>query len=272
MLLKFLYSLISRTSGYGSLEKNDTITWNHTTFPLMGLYWGGRYFRRYYDAPYMDVFLKKALGAFSGQERSWKPQCDADSYLTLTMGHTIEYCLAEGRMKFFESGLCRAYADYLIGVSDNRGRAPGFGDSGIQRGPNVPVAGLPYALWFYRDGRYLWFLNSVSQDKWVNPYDLGVKPAPPEDMVGLRVFPLDRQVYDFTKTRSYYNEPLAPPNVSYEQAFDKISFRENLDPSGQYFILDGYARGKHYHYDGNAILKFTQDGEDWLLVLTCISL
>ncbi|MBI3923597.1 MAG: hypothetical protein HY318_19415, partial [Armatimonadetes bacterium] len=104
MLLRFLYSLIGQTADYGNLEENDTIIWNHTTFPLMGLYWGGRYFRRYYDCVYMDTFLKKTAGAFRGQEKSWKPQCDADSYLTLTIGHTIEYALAEGKLYFLESG------------------------------------------------------------------------------------------------------------------------------------------------------------------------
>ncbi len=265
MLLRFLYSQVPKTSGYGTLESNDTIIWNHTTFPLMGLYFGGRYFRRYYDVPYMDIYLKKAAGAFGGQERSWKPQCDADAYLTLTIGHTIEYCLAEGRMEFFDSGLCRTYADYLIAICDNRGLAAGFGDSGIFKQPSVPLAGVPYALWHYRDGRYLWYLNSITEGKWANPYHHDLKPVRPDDMTGVRVYRLDPQVYEYTRTRSYYGEPLAPPNVPYEQAFDKIVFRENFDPLGQYFILDGYARGKHLHYDGNAILKFTQDGEDWLV-------
>lgn len=267
MLLQFLYSLVPRTSGYGILEKHDTITWNHTTFPLMGLYFGGRYFRHYYDIPFMDTYLRKAAAVFTGQERSWKPQCDADSYLVLTIFHAMEYGLAEGRRAFFESGVFRTHADYCMSICDNRGLAPGFGDSGIVRNPTIPLKNVPYALWYYRDGRYLWYLNAITEGKWVNRFSPDVKPVPPKDLVGVRVFPLDRQVYEYTKTRTYYGAPLVrtPPNVPFEQTFDKISFRENLDPKGQFFILDGYARGKHLHFDGNAILKFTQDGEDWLV-------
>lgn len=263
--LRFLYSLMSCTSDYGNLEKNDTIIWNHTTFPLMGLYFGGRYFRRYYDCTYMDTFLNKAAGAFRGQEKSWKPQCDADGYLTLTIGHTMEYALAENRMFFFESGNIRKYADYLIGLCDNRGWAAGFGDSGVYASTAVPDAGVPYAFWYTKDPRYLGYLNAIHGGEWLNPYHQDVRPVLPQDLVGLKVYPLDRQVYDYTKTRPYYAEPSGPPNVTFEQSFDKIAFRANLDPMGQYFLLDGYSRGKHLHYDGNAILKLTDRGEDWLV-------
>lgn len=265
MLLRFLYSQIGQTSDYGNLENNNTIIWNHTTFPLMGLYWGGRYYRRYYDCAFMDTFLKKAEGAFRGQEKSWKPQCDADSYLTLTMGHTIEYALAESRMAFFESGNIRKYADYLIGICDNRGWAAGFGDSGVQRSTAVPDAGLPYAFWFTRDPRYLGYLNAIHGGRWLNPFHQDVISQPPDNAIGVQVFPLDQQVYDYTKTRPYYGEPSGPPNVPFEQAFDKVAFRASLDPLGQYFVLDGYSRGKHLHYDGNSILKLTDKGEDWLI-------
>ena len=265
LFLCFLNSLVAKTSGYGGLAKNDTIIWNHTTFPLMGLYWGGRYFRRYYDCTYMDDYLAAAAGAFRGQEKSWKPQCDADSYLTLTIGHTIEYALAENRMAFFENGNIRRYADYLIGICDNRGWAAGFGDSGVARSARVPEAGVPYAFWYTKDARYLGYLNAIHGGQWPNPYHQGVTPQEPLDHVGVRVFPLDRQVYDYTKTRSYYGESSGPPNVPFEQAFDKIAFRAETEALGQYFVLDGYARGKHLHYDGNAILKLTDRGEDWLI-------
>ena len=265
MLLRFLYSLVARTSDYGNLENNDTIIWNHTTFPLLGLYWGGRYFRRYYDCTFMDTFLRKAEGAFRGQETCWKPQCDADSYLVLTMGHTIEYALAENRMSFFESGNIRAYADYLIGICDNRGWAAGFGDSGRVRTTAIPDGGLPYAFWYTKDQRYLGYLNAVHNGHWVNPFHQDVIAQLPDDCVGLRVYSLHRQVYEYTARRAYYGEPSGPPNIPFEQAFDKIAFREKLGPDGQYFLLDGYSRGKHLHYDANAILKLTHKGEDWLI-------
>lgn len=265
MFLKFLHALVARTSDYGMLEDNDTIVWNHTTFPLLGLYWGGRYFRRYYDMAEMGVYLRKAAGAFRGQEKSWKPQCDADSYLVLTMSHTIEYALAEGKMAFFESGNIRKYADYLMGIADNRGWAAGFGDSGLQETNRIPLAGIPYAFWYTGQPRYLAYLNAVCGGKWPNPYHQDVHPEPPKDIVGVSAYPLDRQVYDYTRHKPYYNEPSGPPNIPFEQAFDKIAYRAGLGELDQYFLLDGYARGKHLHYDGNAILKLTDAGQDWLI-------
>ncbi|PIU64962.1 MAG: hypothetical protein COS85_10570 [Armatimonadetes bacterium CG07_land_8_20_14_0_80_59_28] len=265
LMLRFLYSLVVKISDYGMLENNDTIIWNHTTFPLLGLYGGGRYFRYYYNSTYMDEFLHKAAGAFRGQKKCWKPQCDADSYLTLTIDHTMEYALAENKLHFFESGNIRDYAEYLIGICDNTGLAAGFGDSGIQKTTQIPDNGLPYAFWYTKDPRYLGYLNAIHKGKWLNPYHQDVPSGKTNDHVGLRVFPLHRMVYDYTASRSYYGEPVEPPNVPFEQAFDKIAFRENLDPQGQYFVLDGYARGKHLHYDGNSILKLTDKGYDWLI-------
>ena len=56
----------------------------------------------------------------------------------------------------------------------------------------------------------------------------------------------------------------SPPTSPFEQTFDKISFRSNSGPRHQYFLLDGYSRGHHLHYDGNAIIRFTDRGRIWL--------
>ncbi len=55
------------------------------------------------------------------------------------------------------------------------------------------------------------------------------------------------------------------PTCRFDAAWDKISFRENWEPEGQYLLLDGLGRGKHLHYDTNSIVTFVQDGERWLL-------
>ena len=79
------------------------------------------------------------------------------------------------------------------------------------------------------------------------------------------MFPLDPRIYTDTQTRPVYNEPLEKADVPVEAAWDKISFRENWDPDGQYLLLDGLGRGKHMHFDTNSISTFVQDGERWLL-------
>jgi len=266
-LLVCMHSLTRRVSYWGRFADNDTIIWNHSTFPLMGIYTIARYFKKHYpdlDAR-VDFYLGQVRGAFRGQIKSWKPQCDADSYMTLSPNHCITYTLAEGNYEYFENGNVRKFAEYLTNVCDNKGKLPGFGDSGYDtRGGYFELRGLPIAFWYYRDPRYLWRLKQVSPD-WKNPYHRDIQPKPWKELVGITVIPLHRLVYDFTKTRSYYGEPITPPNVPYEQSFDKITFRENLEPDGQFLLLDGYATGKHLHYDGNSIIKVSLLGEDLLI-------
>jgi hypothetical protein len=265
MLHQFLRALVPLTSNYENLEEHGSILWNHTTFPLLGLYFGGRYFNRYYGLKETNAILRKASAAFAGQEKTWKPQCDADSYLTLTMSHTIEYALAEARTAFFDAGHLETYADYLIGISDNEGRASGFGDSSLQRTNSVPLSGVQYAFWYSRNPKYLGYLDSVSDGAWPNPYHQDVTPTLSDDTNGIRIYRLSTEVYDYTTERPYYNEASGPLNIPFEQSFDKIAYRSGSDRGDQYFLLDGYGRGKHYHYDTNAILKMTQAGIDWLV-------
>jgi len=124
---------------------------------------------------------------------------------------------------------------------------------------------LPLTFWHTRDGRYLWLIRRYLQDEWLNPFHRGVEPVPDTSHLGMRVFPLDEQLYEQTRTRRFYNEPLSPPNVPIETAFDKITFRESWETDAQYLLLDGFSRGKHLHYDGNAINVFVDRGRRWLI-------
>jgi len=264
-MLRFMRALVRHVSGYSGIGTDDLVTWNHTTFPLLGLYFGSRYFHDYYGLTEANGHLQKARACMLAQARSWKPQEDADSYLTITMRHTIRYCLAEWNLEFFSSGRMRQYADYVVGICDNTGWQSGFGDSGIGRNPNLVQAALPLAFWWYRDPGYLWVLQHVSDGKWQNPFHPDVEPKKPDQHIGVCVFPLDAQLYEYTKRRPVYNEPLAPPNVPSDAALDKIAFRESWDKDAQYVLLDGYSRGKHLHYDGNAIIEFVDRGQRWLI-------
>ena len=296
--LKLLRALPRHVSGYGRLGKGDLVSWNHTTFPLMGLYFGSRYFWDYYGLSEAEQHLEKAQACMIAQAKSWKPQEDADSYLVITMRHAINYCLAEWRLDLLRGGgaesghlapraassgpetprskdarspmtasddIIRAHADYVIGICDSAGLPSGFGDSGIGVTPRLIANVLPRAFWWTRDPGYLWVLRHALGDKWENPFHRDVREQEPKRHVGVRVFPLDRQLYEFTRVWSYYNEPKCPPNVPIEAAFDKISFRESWDKKGQYLLLDGFSRGKHLHYDGNAIIEFVDRGRRWLL-------
>jgi hypothetical protein len=251
---------------WGSFAENDTIVWNHQTFPLLGIYWMARWFERWYPGQEpVGEYLAQVHGAFRGQLKSWKPQCDADSYLTITPRHTIEYTLSRNDYRFFESGKVRQFAEYLTGVCDNVGSIPGFGDSGYGKGPGYELNGLPIAFWYTKDPRYLWRLQQLYDGKWYNPYHRDIAPQPWPEIVGVNVYRMPAEYYKWATTSSSYGEPVAKTEVTFDNSFDKISFREQMAEDGQFLLLDGFGRGKHLHYDANAIIRYHAHGEDWLI-------
>lgn len=264
-LFRWSRDLTKRSYEYRRIDESFTVTWNHTTFALLGLYYAGRYFDRHFQVPEAAEWQRRARLGFAAQARSWKPQEDADSYLVLTMRHVIEYSLAEWDLRFFESGRIREYADYVVACGDSRQWPAGFGDSGYSVTPAMATAALPIAFWWTRDGVYRWILDQALPKGWENPYWQDIAPQPATRFVGLNVYPIDRQIYEDIQRRPTYNEAFVGAEVPVEQAWDKISFRESWDPAGQYLLLDGIGRGKHLHFDTNGITTFVQDGERWLL-------
>lgn len=265
VILNTLYVLPARTSGYSRIEENPGIIWNHTTFPLIGIYWMSRWFERYYGDVdgQMSVMQRKCRHAFMNQARSWKPQEDAAGYVSIVPEHTMEYTLAENDYVYFENGSVLRHAEYEVGFCDNTGDAAGFGDSGYAQAPYA--RNLHWALWYYRDGRFLWWLDRVREGDYASPYDQSVQPVVWEDLAGATVYELHPEVYQYTTNFADYGGEPTPPNIPLEKCFDKIAFRENLEMDAEYFLLDGYSRGKHLQYDGNAIIKYYADGRDWLV-------
>jgi outer membrane protein assembly factor BamB len=263
--LRWSRDLTKRSYEYRRIDESFTVTWNHTTFALLGLYHAGRYFHRHHEVTEAAEWLRRSRLGFQAQARSWKPQEDADGYLVHTMRHVIDFSLADWDLAFFEKGLMRQYADYVVSCGDSRQLPAGFGDSGLATAPRMASEALPTAFWWTRDGGYRWILEHLSSEGWQNPYWQDVEATEPEHFTGLNVHALDRQIYDDTQSRPSYNEPLRRSDVPFEEAWDKISFRESWDPDGQYLLLDGIGRGKHLHYDTNGITTFVQEGERWLL-------
>ncbi len=265
VILNTLYVLPQRVSGYGNIEDNPGIIWNHTTFPLIGIYWMARWFDRFYgnvDGK-MAVMLNKCEHAFANQARCWKPQEDAVGYVSIVPRHTIDYTLAENDYTYFENGQVLRHAEYEVGFCDNTGDAASFGDNGYGR--YVYARNLHWALWYYRDGRFKWWLDRVEKGDQAAPYDPTIEPVRWDGLVGANVFELHPEVYEYTSNYADYGGEVTPPNIPQEKCFDKISFRESLDMDAEYFLLDGFARGKHLQYDGNCITKFFAGGRDWLI-------
>lgn len=137
--------------------------------------WGGGHnFDRHHGLAEAKEWLRRSRLGFAAQARSWKPQEDADSYLVLTMEHMIEFSLADEDLRFFETGLIKRYADYVVGCGDSRQWPAGFGDSGYSSQPTMARAALPVAYWWTRDAGYRWILEHTQAGGWHNPYWLDV--------------------------------------------------------------------------------------------------
>ncbi|MFW6437903.1 MAG: hypothetical protein ACOCZ7_02710, partial [Armatimonadota bacterium] len=268
-MLNALHDLPRHVSAYSMFaepEKTWPVLHNHQTFPLIGMYYLARHFDRFYpevDAARVDDYLRRAENGFGNQVKSWKSNEDATGYYSIVPRHTIYWSLSEGDYSFFESGEMREYADYTVGICDNTGDPASFGDNGYGRG--TYTRNLDWALWYYRDPKLQWWMEKIGRANWSNPFTDELESEPWEELAGISVFPLSEPVYEWTATTNARGPSIMPPNVPLEKTFDKIAFRENLDPDGQHMLLDGYARGGHLHYDGNAINRYFADGEDWLI-------
>jgi len=266
MFMKFLKANSKKVADFATVD-TQSIIHNHQSFPLLGQYAGSRYFLKNFslspsDNAVMKMFLNKAMISFSNQAASWKPLEEADFYLTLTISHVMTWCLAEGNMLFFKNGNIRTYADYLIGICDNRGRSAGFGDGAHWYNTSIPDNGLPLAYWYTKDPQYLGYLQQIHSNTWQNKYHTDVTPARPDGYAGIHIHRMSPQQYAYT---NYFGPVSRIPEVPYTKAFDKITFRENFVPLGQFFLLDGYSRGVHWHHDANALIKLSWRGIDWLI-------
>lgn len=257
-------------------RENQTIVHNHNTFPALAAYFVGKYFQRHYGdiagplPARAQMWLEVADGVFRGQRHSPKPLEDAASYQWLPITHTITYSLANGDTTIFDEGHALEAFRVAMMVTDNAGYQSAFGDhsaylaaSGIS-GMLVPIA------WYHHDGRVVWLLEKVGgrsgaslwEHPLAQPYYVDVAPTPPEEHVGLTVARLPRLAYDYTSHSPQYP---TEPNLPYEDTFDKLTFRDGLDRTDAYLLLDGFGRGTHMHFDANAIIRYADGGQPLLV-------
>ncbi|MCK5805061.1 MAG: hypothetical protein KAI66_19665, partial [Lentisphaeria bacterium] len=235
------------------------VRFNHQTFPALGCLYAGQYFSRYYDCVEGDQWIKVADGTFLYQLNATKPHCDCNSYQWHTLHHVIRYCLGRPNLDYFKNGGVRNNADYAILTMNNLGYQVPYGDIGGWGPIGGELHMLRAAEWFLRDGRFQWALNKKKairprpaySDFTVNTVD----PVEPTDLIGTRLWPLDKLWYD-----SFGGKKVVDQN----RAFDKIAFRNGFDPEDQYLLLDGLSVGGHGHMDGNSVLQWTENNRVWL--------
>ena len=169
----------------------------------------------------------------------------------------------------------RRYATHFGTVCNNKGWCSGYGDAyycytGWRGGGHgFGASQVPLALWYYKDGRFLWWLKHVSP-RYRSPYHQDVEPIEWKELVGVKKTPLERGNYDPNSRLNLWGadgEGAQQPvgDVRYEETFDKISFRENWDGDGQYMLLEGIGRGIHSGRATNQICKLSILGEDLLI-------
>ncbi len=267
------------TSDWGYMVprlNNANPTWNHQAKGLSAVYTMGRYFERFYpdeDARFA-YYIKAARNVFRQQAKWSKPEENSGNYSRLTMKFAISYYLGEWDMDFFENGAGLRHAEYYPTVCNNKGWTSGFGDTyycydGWRAGMGLADYELPLALWYYRDGRMLWWMQHV-EPAYRSPYHQDVAPIEWKELVGVRKTPLEDGLFD-TRSRLILwgsdGEGAEQPGdgVKFEETFDKVAFRENWDARGQYMLLEGNGRGIHSGKATNQICKLTILGEDLLI-------
>ncbi len=263
------------------LNKN-TPTWNHQAKGLAGVYMMGRYFKRFYgdqDGRY-DYYLGAAHNVFRQQAQWSKPEENSENYTRLTIRFALAYYLGEWDMTFFENGAMRRVAEYFATVCTNKGWTSGFGDTyycyvGWRGGAyGFEEFAVPLALWYYKDGRMLWWLQHVVSD-YQSPYHQDIEPVEWKELVGVKKTPLEKALYDPRSRLPLWGadgEGAQQPvgDIKYEETFDKIAFRENWHPEGQYMLVEGIGRGIHSGHATNQICKLSLLGEDLLIGSTYI--
>ena len=243
-----------RKAGYFRKMKPGYIRWNHQTVPALGMLWAGEYFWKHYQLPEAKEWTELAHMCFRPQLSAFKPLEDAQGYQWGTLSQVLTYTHATGDYTYALSNSLRRSVELGWMTLDNFGYAAAFGDHGAS--PNAShVPGLAgWADWFYADPRLAWVAGDRSHGR--------AEPKPPVDLLGVASFPLHREVFRMVQ-EGRVRTPVSTA-VALGRTFDKITLRSDFAPRDDYLLLDGYARGHHLHYDGNAIVRYAARGRIWL--------
>ncbi|MBM3475399.1 MAG: hypothetical protein FJX75_19215, partial [Armatimonadetes bacterium] len=255
-----LYQGYNRPAALAKWRANTDIVHNHNTFPALGVLFVGEYMKRHYGSPWADDWLAVAHGIFNGLKHTSKPLEDAAGYEWLPIVHCAIYSLSEGDMTFLSDGHLREAAQHALQVMDNAGNEAAYGDHSEEFGSSGIGGVLQLAAWYYRDPQFAWGVRraaSAVSHPLQQGYHVPLEPAEPAGQVGLLVSALPRPNYDMCASNPSYP---TPPNVPYEQTFNKLSLRAGWDRADDYLLLDGFGRGNHMHFDANAIIRYTRGG------------
>ncbi|MBT3286283.1 MAG: PQQ-binding-like beta-propeller repeat protein [Victivallales bacterium] len=233
---------------------------NHQTFPALGTLYAGLYFSQGYELSEGPFWLGVADAIFQRQATYFKPYEDCNGYQWLTNGHLFSYALSRPDFTVFENGNGRKIIDFLIGNMDNLAIQVPYGDTGSWQCWTSELICLEAYAFATGDPDAGWAANLKRQTRSIRPGPLKFArladdaPAPTR-FNGVKVWPLEPAFYET------HGASERPPLAA---CFDKISFRESVDPEAAYMLLDGLGNGGHKHYDANSIPRITQYDRIWL--------
>jgi len=231
---------------------------NHQTFPGLGALMGGLYFSHGYDVVEGRKWLAAADNLFKPQAVRFKPLEDCNGYQWLTNGHQMRYAAARPDFTLLAGAAGRRVIDYCLGTMNNLGYQVPYGDTGSWQCWSSELACLDLFAYATGDPAATWAAALKRRTKSLLEtyafYRAGEGQRPTQ-FDGVKVWPLEPM---------YYQSQGAESRPPLERCFDKISFREAMEPAAAYLLLDGLSNGGHKHLDGNSIPQLTQFERIWL--------
>ncbi|MBI3946607.1 MAG: VCBS repeat-containing protein [Armatimonadetes bacterium] len=246
----------------------------------------GAFAALYFSRSYPELELSQRLLTnmdrfYSPDMVNWKPPEDSPAYAYTTAGRSFKWALHRPDRHYMESGLLRKLADYYMLVTNNLGKAAGFGDYDSVRHTPQPMAIHVAADWFYRDGRYLWWYEHVAKQTTTpsgHPFWNGRNQGPlawlppevlprkrPDDLLGIVRAPLDDWIYRRRDVANYLGRSYEETHqFPIEECYDKVSFRAGFEPEDQYLLMSGFGWGYHSHPHANAIINYTDQRQTML--------
>ena len=261
---------------------------NHQTLVALAAWFGGRYFSTHYGFEDAKEWMAASADVFKGQAGSFKPIEDANAYQWMTLDHILTYSLASGDTTYIDNGNCKRSLDQAVLYCNNRGALPAFGDTGAPL-DGYPTNFLAKAGHVLQDGRAAFLLGrrfdrpsdyfrpqppgaryeSVSDPLLVRSFekyfDDGLEPRVPAEMAGVQVLEVAGGFYDLAEDPKARPREVKPLNLTREEAFDTVCFREGFDRDDQYLMLHGIYYGNHSHEDGNTIPEFSANDRIFLV-------
>ena len=196
--------------------------------------------------------------------------------------HLLQAAAEEPREPYLTDGMAQLTADYATMCINNAGEFVNFGAENIgatERYDAYQILGRAELL--LRDGTYQWWLDNrmkrqpykifISSMNWLGHwFHTRLAAREPNHLVGLNRLPLSRLIYEdwvAGRVHAVAGKPVLN-SVPFQDAFNKITFRDGLGEHDQYLMLDGLGGQAYSGNDANGICEYSRLGQPLLVQYT----